>query len=122
MTRRQMITSEFAIVSAMIHLIRIIPAITVIMLCTLLPFLPGRYDRLAVPLSLMAQFVGIFGMALTPVGLFWIAAERLPRLAQKRYSAAFVALIVSSMVWVLVCLAAVLEGGFAFGIFSLALG
>ena len=35
------------------HLLRIAGATAFILLCTILPFLPGRYDSLAVPLSML---------------------------------------------------------------------
>jgi len=41
----------------------------------LLPFLPGQYDSLAVPLSMMAQLFGIVGLLLVPLGVVWIAYE-----------------------------------------------
>ncbi|MGQ0736354.1 MAG: hypothetical protein ACT4QD_22205 [Acidobacteriota bacterium] len=105
----------------MTHFLRMTAATAFISLCTLLPFLPGRYDGLAVPLSSMAQVVGTVGLVLVPVGALWIAAERSQRLARKRYAFAFLALIASAFVWAVVCLAAVLESGFALGFAALAL-
>jgi hypothetical protein len=70
-----------------------------IMLATLLPFLPGGHDTLAVPLSTMSQIVGIVGLVLVPVGAFWVAAGSSKRLAGKQYGFAIVALIASSIVW-----------------------
>ena len=51
----------------MIHL-RAAITVSVILLCTLLPFLPGAYDPLALPLSMMARFGAIAALLLVPVG------------------------------------------------------
>lgn len=106
----------------MTHLLRMTAATAFVSLCTLLPFLPGRYDGLAVPLSSMAQLIGTLGLVLVPVGALWIAAERWQWLAGKRYAFAFLALIASALVWVVVCVAAVAQSGFALGFAALALG
>src|SRR5690349_3445763 len=42
-----------------LHLLGIVVTIAFILLCTLLPFLPGSYDNLAVALSEMAHSFGI---------------------------------------------------------------
>jgi hypothetical protein len=44
----------------------ILAATALLMLCTVVPFLPGGYDGLAVPLSAMAQMVGTAGLAIVP--------------------------------------------------------
>lgn len=64
----------------------ILAATASLILCTVLPFLPGGYDRLAVPLSAMAQMVGAAGLVIVPFGALWLAAERLPRLASWRFA------------------------------------
>ncbi len=40
-----------------------------------LPFLPGRYDSLAVTLSFMTQLFSLAGLLLVPLGLFWLWFE-----------------------------------------------
>ena len=75
-----------------------------IILGTLWPFLPGRYDSLAVPLSVMSQIFGIVGLLLVPVGALWVASGYWSRLAGKQHGIATAALIVSSVVWVIVLL------------------
>ncbi|HEX5885823.1 MAG TPA: hypothetical protein VFY67_14875, partial [Pyrinomonadaceae bacterium] len=57
----------------------------IVLLCTLLPFLPGSYDNLAVALSEMAHMFGVVGLLLVPVGLIWLAANRSSRLTQRRH-------------------------------------
>lgn len=84
------------------HSLRITGATAAIILCTFLPFLPGRYDSLAVPLSLMAQLFGMVGLLLVPVGALWMASG-------KHYAFAIAALIVSSVVWLLVSLGALVS-------------
>lgn len=86
------------------HSLGITTATAAIMLATLLPFLPGRYDSLAVPLSFMAQIFGKVGLLLVPVGALWLASAYWSRLAGKQYGIAIVALIVSSLVWLIVSL------------------
>jgi hypothetical protein len=105
----------------MIHLLGIAASTAFIIFCTLLPFLPGRHDSLAVPLSLMAQVVGTVGLVVVPFGALWIVAERSQRFARKRYAVALVVLIATSFVWVLVCLAGAVQSGFALGLLTLAL-
>jgi hypothetical protein len=81
------------------------------MLTTLLPFLPGPFDSLAAPLSLMAQILGKVGLLLVPVGAFWMASAYWTPLARKQYGIAIAALITSSVVWVLVSLGALVSSG-----------
>lgn len=40
-----------------------------------LPFLPGRYDNLAVTVSFMTQLFSLAGLLLVPLGLFWFWFE-----------------------------------------------
>lgn len=44
-------------------------------LCMVLPYLPGEYDALAWPLSMMAQAFAIAGSTLVPLGLVWLVYE-----------------------------------------------
>ena len=57
------------------HLVRIILIILVIARCIVYPFLPGAYDSLALPLSTIAQGLGVLGVLLVPVGAVWLIAE-----------------------------------------------
>ncbi len=93
------------------HLLGIVLTIAFILFCTLLPFLPGSYDNLAVAFSEMAHLFGVVGLLLVPVGLLWIGAERSSRLAQKRHVFPLLVLIVSTLVWAAVCLAAIIHSG-----------
>ena len=91
-------------------------ATAVLILCTLLPFLPGPYDPLALPLSMMARVAGFVGLLLAPVGALWLASGYSRALAGTQRACAVAALVVAAVVWALVSLAA-----FALGSLSLAL-
>lgn len=93
----------------MFHLVGITATICVIILLTVLPFLPGRYDSLAMPLSVLAQLFGIVGLVLVPVGALWLASEHRSGNAARRYGFAITAFIVSSVVWLLLSFAAFWE-------------
>jgi hypothetical protein len=68
-------------------MVAIAVAATVI-LCTMLPFLPGPYDPVAVAASAMAQVFGIMGLFVAPVGALWVAYEWTRRVAPVAASAA----------------------------------
>ena len=103
------------------HILGIVAAVGFVVLCTLLPFLPGSYDGLAVALSEMAHMFGTVGLLLVPIGLLWIAADRSARLVQKRHLFPLLALIASTLVWAALWLAAVVQSGFVFGFVIIAL-
>ncbi len=91
------------------HSLGMTAAIAGIILGTLLPFLPGPHDSLAVPVSSMAQIFGTVGLLLVPVGALWVASGRWSRLAGKQYGIAIAALIASSVVWLIVSLGALMS-------------
>jgi hypothetical protein len=97
------------------HILGIVATIAFVVLCTLLPFLPGSYDGLAVALSEMAHMFGTVGLVLVPIGVLWIAAERSERLVQKRRVFPLLALIASTLVWAGLWLAAIVQSGFVLG-------
>lgn len=47
----------------------------VVVICIFLPFIPGRYDKLAFALSFMAQVTGFLGLLLVPFGILWLIQE-----------------------------------------------
>ena len=49
--------------------------VTVVIVATFLPFVPGGHDPLAVPLSAMAWALGRVGLLLVPVGGLWLWAS-----------------------------------------------
>lgn len=46
-----------------------------LILCMILPFLPGPYDKLAYGLSSIAQLIGFVGLLLVPIGILWLIQE-----------------------------------------------
>lgn len=100
------------------HSLGIIAAIAFVILCTLLPFLPGSYDSMAIPLSAMAQIFGIVGLLLVPFGLLLIAANRF---SKTRYAFSLLTMIALSFVSAAVCLTAVIHSGFALALIALVL-
>ena len=103
------------------HLLGIVAAIALILLFTFLPFLPGRYDSLAIPVSAMAQAGGIVGLLLAPFGLLWIVADRSQRLGQKRIVFPVLAMVVSSIVWAAVFMVGLVHSGYVLAFVILAL-
>ena len=81
------------------------------MLATLVPFFPGRHDTLAVPLSTMCQVFGIVGLLLVPIGALWVASGYSARLARHQYGIAVVALIASTIVWLMSSVGALIGSG-----------
>ena len=105
-----------------IHLAGLVAATGVIMLCTLLPFLPGRHDSLAVPLSGMAQLFGTAGLLLVPFGAAWWWAEYARASAGKRRVFGIAALVVAALVWMVISLVGAIHGGFSVGVAALIIG
>jgi hypothetical protein len=95
------------------HLAFIVSIATLLALCMVYPFLHGRYDRLAVPLSTMAQVFGVVGLALVPGGLLW--------LIMPRYGFVFSVFTtaVGTCVALILALFATLSVGNAFGVLTL---
>ncbi|HVE70489.1 MAG TPA: hypothetical protein VNI54_03905 [Thermoanaerobaculia bacterium] len=76
------------------QLLRIILITGGIVLCTLMPFLPGRYDALAVPISMLAQLFAKVGLLLVPAGIVWMFSARAGRVVAI-IACALVALVLS---------------------------
>jgi hypothetical protein len=91
-------------------------ATALIVLCTLLPFLPGRYDALAVALSGMARVFGILGLLLVPAGALWLVVD-----ARRRDPVGISVLVVSAIVGLLVALTAFVLSGLTLGIVAVGL-
>jgi hypothetical protein len=106
----------------MIHAIAIGAIVCAIGFLTLLPFLPGSYDMLAVPLSIMSQLFGKASLVLVPVGALWLALGYSTRFARRQYPFALAALIALTLVWAIVLLGALSFGGFALGAAIVAVG
>lgn len=100
-----------------------------IVLCIVYPFLPGKYDGLAVAISTMAQTFGIFGLPLVPVGVGWLVYEVKKRARRKQnhlvqsrgYCFGLAFAIAATFVALVVSLVAYATAGLSFGALSLAL-
>lgn len=97
------------------HLLGLVAAIAFVLFCTFFPFLPGRYDPLAVPVSAMAQAGALVGLVLVPFGLLWIFADRSPHLVQRRAVFAMLAFAASTLVWIAVFFAGLTMSGYTLG-------
>src|SRR5690606_10612654 len=76
------------------------------------PFLPGRFDALAVPASTLVQIFSAAGtLLLAPFGIAWLVYEL--RGGQKRRSGAFAlaALVAASLLAIILSVAAYALGG-----------
>jgi hypothetical protein len=105
--------------------LRVAAATAFIVLCTLLPFLPGRHDPLAVALSGLARVSGILGLLLVPAGALWLVADarrrRAPSAPVVRDPAGSAVLAVSAIVGLLVALSAFVISGLTLGIVAVGL-
>ncbi len=95
----------------------LIHAIVLIVLAsaTIYPFIPGEYDRLAMPLSTLIQGFGIIGLLHSVLGLFWLLIPRKYRFFAKL--SLFLAFLLTMVFTFIACLIA----GLLFGIIILVL-
>lgn len=96
------------------HVVLIVGIAALLAFSMVYPFLAGRYDRLAVPLSTMAQVFGVVGLALVPGGVLWLI---MPRYG---FALAVLATVVGTCVALVLALFATLSVGNAFGVLTLA--
>ncbi|MEX2299737.1 MAG: hypothetical protein WD733_02300 [Bryobacterales bacterium] len=71
---------------------------------TFLPFAPGGYDSMAVPLAAMAWVLGRVGLLLVPIGLLWLWALSRDRPARPRW---LIRLSVSTSAFILVVMSVI---------------
>jgi len=95
------------------HLAIILGITAILSLCILSPFLPGTYDVLALPISLMVQSFGATGLLLSIVGLLWLAIPK------KHFVFALVSLYLSTFIILVLALFAFLSAGRSSGIILL---
>lgn len=95
------------------HLVLIAGMAALLVLCMAYPFLPGGYDRLAVPLATMAQVFGVVGLALVPGGLLWLARPRFG------FALAVWSTALGTGVALILALFAALSVGMSFGVLTL---
>lgn len=53
----------------------LIVVVVALLAATAFPFLPGRYDELAAPLSTVARVIGVGSLLLVPIGTAWLIYE-----------------------------------------------
>jgi hypothetical protein len=94
-----------------------------------LPFLPGKYDDLAVTVSGLAQVLGFAGFLLVPLGTGWLIHEALRRRAResprsgtdKSYWFELAALCCAALIAAILCLGMFVSGRLTLAFTSLAL-
>jgi hypothetical protein len=112
-----------------LHLVKVAGITAVTILCICSPFLPGKYDALAVPLSTMAQLFGAAGLLLVPIGVLWLTSEivrrsqrnRTPPNPRRGYYFALASLTAASVLVVVVSLGVLFGISTSLGIMTLAL-
>src|SRR5688572_30916779 len=102
-------------------LLGVTAATAAIVLVRLLPFLPGRYDSIAVHMSLTVQVLSFVGLLLVPVGIAWLASPFWKPKTGRHYVFAIIALSALCLVWVSVSLATLMSSYFL-GVALLILG
>ncbi len=110
------------------HLARIAGITMLLGLCMVYPFLPGKYDALALPLSTTAQLFGAAALLLVPIAAAWSVYEarkrgrnRATATAGRRYHFAMASLIAASIAVPAASLVVSLGIGISFGLLALTL-
>lgn len=94
------------------YLIRMGGITTLIIFCIFYPFLPGKHDNLAMPLSTVVQLFSVAGLFLVPIGILWLVYEVRKQtqksknfsITDKGYYFAMVAMILFSLFAILISL------------------
>lgn len=58
------------------HWIQLVILNLLMILCIVLPYLPGPYDKLSLAISVAAQLSGYVGLLLIPVAILWLIQEK----------------------------------------------
>lgn len=108
------------------HLIAMLAAAALIVVCMFYPYLPGQYDGLAVTLSAMAQVFAVAGLPLVPLGALWLIAKwrgKNTATTGKRFEYRFgvASLCLVSVVVIAVALASAIDMHLSFGLLLLLL-
>lgn len=88
----------------------------ILTLCIAYPFLPGEYDVLAMPISIMVQSFGVLGLTLSIVGIFWLI------IPGKHYLFEMISLYVGTLSVLMLSLVAFFTAGKALGILTGVIG
>jgi hypothetical protein len=97
------------------HIALIISILAFLLLCILYPFLPGKYDGLAMPISIMVQLFGAAGLHLSIVGLLWLLVPKI------RFILINISLYAGTFVMLILALFGMLIAGKIFGILTITL-
>ena len=100
------------------HVVFIALLAALLVFVMLRPFLPGRYDALAAPLSTMVQVFGVAGLLVVPIGIAWFVRERQGNGRGKRRSFVPLAVTGALMVALIVSLAGAATGGASLGMLT----
>lgn len=89
--------------------------------CMFRPFMPGRYDQLAVPISFMVQIFSITGLSWVPLGALWLISVR-DESGFRKWGNRFLiyALILSGLLALLVSVAPFSQNNTSFAVLFLA--
>lgn len=96
------------------HILTLVATMAVISLFIVYPYLPGEYDRLAMPLSIVVQSFGLTGLILTLVGLLWLI------MPQRNLVFAKIALYLSTLIVLFLAFLSFLTAGKAIGVIIVA--
>ncbi|MBK8022519.1 MAG: hypothetical protein IPK19_14090 [Chloroflexi bacterium] len=110
----------------LMHGVLALVLLALILLLIIYPFLPGEYDRLALPLSMMAQVGSVVSLLLAPVGSLWLVYEVWKRVRHRRTGQfppratlfAFLSLIALFVVGLVTSVVATMTAGLALGLLS----
>ena len=107
------------------HVLWMVAAIAFVLLCTVLPFLPGSYDGFAVTVFLLAQHFAVASLLLVPVGLSWLVYQITRSRAgsstpDKSHLFAFAALVVAALVGAFLAFTVAFSSGASLGIVAYA--
>ena len=111
-----------------LHLVRMVLITGLLVLCMVYPYLPGKYDVVALPLSSAVQLLAAVGLLFLPIGIPWLVYElrkrargdRHPSARPKGFYFAAIALITASLLAILISLGLFLGFGVSFGVLTLA--
>lgn len=81
----------------------IVAVLLIVLAAAAFPFLPGRYDELASPISTLARIIGVGSLLLVPIGIAWLIYEVVGSADRpRRLRAGFAAAAIAAMSIVLV--------------------
>src|SRR5262245_30646205 len=104
------------------HVLGVVALAAVVVFCSLLPFFPGRYDPMAVPLSRMSVAVGTAGLIVVPFAGLWLGSLSSNRLAGRRRLFTTATLVAAAIAALVVALTALAAAGPSLAALTLAAG